>query len=335
MTHKTDAGMVDLSIVVPVFNERENLVPLYEKVCESLAHLELNWEIVFVDDCSSDGSLQVLEGVVAADSRAILLECVRNFGQTAALSAGFDHARGEVIVSLDGDLQNDPADIPLILATLDEGFDVVSCWRQRRQDPWLTRVLPSRIANWVISRITGVHLHDFGCTLKGYRQSVLHHIQLYGEMHRFLPVYASWSGARVTEIPVQHHARQHGRSKYGLMRTFKVLLDLITVKFLGSYSTKPMYLFGGLGFASFVLGSLLSIATLYQKFSYAVKAHRNPLFLLSVFCFIVGIQFILFGLIAELIIRTYHESQGKPTYMLRKHFHGTRPESTNEGNTLP
>lgn len=327
--------MVDLSIVIPVFNERENLVPLYEKVCESLAPLDLNWELVFVDDGSTDGSLQVLEEVTASDSRTVLLECVRNFGQTAALSAGFDHARGQVIVSLDGDLQNDPADIPRILATLDEGYDVVSCWRQHRQDPWLTRVLPSRIANWVISRVCGVHLHDFGCTLKGYRQSVLQHIHLYGEMHRFIPVYASWAGARVTEIPVQHHARQYGQLKYGLLRTFKVLLDLITVKFLGSYSTKPMYLFGGLGFASFVLGALLSIATLYQKFIYAVKAHRNPLLLLSVFCFIVGIQFILFGLIAELIIRTYHESQGKPTYLLRKRSQRTGPEGTNEGDALP
>jgi glycosyltransferase involved in cell wall biosynthesis len=338
MTYTTQAGALDLSIVIPVFNERENLCPLFERTCEALAPLRLTWEVLFVDDGSTDGSLKVLEELAGSDSRVILLECVRNFGQTAALTAGFDHARGDIIVSLDADLQNDPADIPHILEKLAEGFDVVSCWRRHRQDPWLTRVFPSRIANWIISRMSGVHLHDFGCTLKGYRRSALQHIHLYGEMHRFIPVYASWAGARVTEMPVQHHPRRHGQSKYGILRTFKVLLDLITVKFLGSYSTKPMYLFGGLGFAAFLLGSLSSLATLYQKFVFAVKAHRNPLLLLSVFCFIVGIQFILFGLIAELIARTYHESQGKPTYLLRERKltgEPAPPKQSNQGDVLP
>jgi len=200
---------------------------------------------------------------------------------------------------------------------LEEGYDVVNCWRQDRKDPWLTRVLPSRLANRLISWISGVRLNDYGCTLKGYRRNIIRHIRLYGEMHRFIPIFASWAGARVTEIPVQHHPRRSGQSKYGITRTIKVLLDLITIKFLGSYSTKPMYLFGSLGLLSFLGGSLLSAVTLYQKFFEAVKAHRNPLLLLAIFLFTVGIQFILFGLVAELIVRTYHESQDKPIYILK------------------
>lgn len=327
MAHNRHSGTFDLSVVVPVFNERESLNSLYKRICTSLEPLNLNWELIFVDDGSSDGSLEVLDRLADLDPRIRVLECVRNFGQTAALSAGFDHAEGEIVVSLDADLQNDPTDIPRVLSKLDEGFDLVSCWRQKRRDPWLTRVLPSQIANWIISRVSGVHLHDFGCTLKGYRSEILQHIHLYGEMHRFIPVYASWAGARVAELPVRHHSREHGRSKYGMVRTFKVLLDLITVKFLGNYSTKPMYLFGGLGFFSFLLGFMLSLATLYQKFADAVKAHRNPLLLLSILCFIVGVQFILFGLVAELITRIYHEAQNKPTYLLRKR----EPDPSAEG----
>jgi len=308
---------VDLSIVIPVFNERENLQPLWEAVREALEPLGLQWEVLMVDDGSLDGSTEVLAALAESNDHIRVLELARNFGQTAAIAAGFEHARGEIIIPMDADLQNDPADIAEILVTLEQGYDVVSCWRRDRQDAWLTRVVPSRLANWLISRISGVHLHDYGCTLKGYRRSIVRHIRLYGEMHRFTPIFASWAGARVTEIAVRHHPRRHGRSKYGLARTLKVLLDLITIKFLGSYSNKPMYLFGGLGFVSFIAGGILSALTLYQKFFDAVKAHRNPLLLLSIFFFLVGMQFILFGLVAELIIRTYHESQGKPTYILK------------------
>ena len=282
-----------------------------------LDSLGLSSEVIFVDDGSLDGSADAIQKLAATDARIRTLLFARNFGQTAALAAGFEHARGKIIIPMDADLQNDPKDIPLVVEKLDQGYDVVSCWRKHRKDPWLSRVLPSRLANSLISWISGVHLHDYGCTLKGYRHNVLRHVRLYGEMHRFIPIFASWAGARVAEIPVRHHPRLHGKSKYGIFRTVKVLLDLMTVKFLGSYSTKPMYLFGGMGLLSFVVGALLSAGTLYQKFFFAVKAHRNPLLLLSVFFFIVGVQFILFGLVAELIIRTYHESQSKPIYVLK------------------
>lgn len=307
-----------LSIIVPVYNEKANLEDLYQGLTGVLQGLGVDYEILFIDDGSNDGGTRILADLAERDEHVLVLLFVRNFGQTAALSAGFDHARGEIIIPMDADLQNDPADIPQILDKLDEGYDVVSCWRKDRQDPWLTRVLPSRVANRIISWISGVRLRDYGCTLKGYRSEFLQHIRLYGEMHRFIPVYASWTGAKVTEIPVRHHPRRHGRSKYGLLRTIKVPLDLMTVKFLVTYSTKPMYLFGGLGLVSILFGWLLSALALYQKFLQDVKVHRNPLLLLSVFLCIVGIQFILFGLVAELIIRTYHESQGKPTYILSR-----------------
>ena len=313
----TEIGL-ELSIIIPVFNEVQALQPLYDQLKSSLHPWESSCEILFIDDGSSDGSAQELQRLARLDPRVRVLEFVRNFGQTAAIAAGFDHARGQIIIPLDADLQNDPQDIPLIMKKLEEGYDVVSCWRRDRKDPWLTRIFPSRMANRLISRISGVHLHDYGCTLKGYRRDLVQHIRLYGEMHRFIPIFASWAGARVTEIPVRHHPRRFGHSKYGMLRTVKVLLDLITVKFLGSYSTKPMYLFGGLGLLSFLGGALLSGATLYQKFFQAVKAHRNPLLLLSIFLFAAGLQFILFGLVAELIVRTYHESQGKPIYLLRR-----------------
>lgn len=308
---------MDLSVVIPVFNERANLEPLYRKLHTVLTGTGRTFEILFIDDGSDDGSLEILRDIEAGDPCVRVLEFVRNFGQTAAIAAGFEHSRGEVILPMDADLQNDPEDIPAILESLREDVDVVSCWRKQRKDPFLTRVFPSRLANALISRISGVKLHDYGCTLKGYRRSVVQHIRLYGEMHRFIPIFAAWAGAQVIEIPVRHHPRLHGRSKYGLLRTFKVLLDLVTIKFLGRYSNKPMYLFGGLGFASMLLAGVAGCLTLYQKFFEGVKAHRNPILLLAVFLFLVGMQFVLFGLIAELIVRTYHESQGKPIYILR------------------
>lgn len=322
---------MDVSIVIPVYNEEENLPLLYEQLKPVMDGLQLSYEIVFIDDGSQDGSAEVLTALADSDPSVTVLEFVRNFGQTAAIAAGFDNAHGRIIIPLDADLQNDPSDIPKILEALDEGHDVVSCWRRDRQDPFLTRTLPSRMANLLISWISGVRLHDYGCTLKGYRRSIVRHIRLYGEMHRFIPIFASWAGARVTEIPVRHHPRKHGQSKYGILRTFKVLLDLITIKFLGSYSTKPMYLFGGLGFFAFLGGGFLSAVTLYQKFFEGVKAHRNPVLLISIFFFMVGIQFILFGLVAELIVRTYHESQSKPTYILKSKEDDVLTETSSSG----
>lgn len=307
----------ELSIVIPVFNEYENLTPLYSSLKCVLDGLEIHYEILFVDDGSTDGSTKKLKELAENDSKVRLLQLARNFGQTAAMSAAFEHACGSIIVPLDADLQNDPRDIPRIIKKLQDGYEVVSCWRKNRKDPWLTRTFPSRVANRLISWISGVHLHDYGCTLKGYRKETLEHIRLYGEMHRFIPIFASWAGARVAEISVQHHPRQHGESKYGILRTGKVILDLITIKFLESFSTKPMYLFGGLGFVSVFTGTFLTTLTLYQKFWLAVKVHRNPLMLFAIFFFLIGIQFVLFGLVAELMARTYHESQSKPTYILK------------------
>jgi len=308
----------ELSVIVPVFNERENLELFVPALSRVLAASGEDYEIVFIDDGSTDGSAAYLEKLTASNPRARLVQFRRNFGQTAALSAGFDYAAGTLLVTTDADMQNDPADIPAVLARLREGYDVVSCWRRNRKDPWLTRRFPSKVANLLISRISGVHLHDYGCTLKGYRAEVLEHARLYGEMHRFVPIYAAWAGAKVTELPVRHHPRLHGNSKYGLSRTHKVLLDLITVKLLSSYSTKPMYFFGGTGLIACGAGILFAVWTLLDKFLNGIKAHRNPLLLLAVFLFLLGVQFILMGLVAEILIRTYFESQGKTPYVVRR-----------------
>jgi glycosyltransferase involved in cell wall biosynthesis len=318
-----------VSIIVPVYNERENLEPLVAALTGVLDRTREDYEIVLVDDGSTDGSSAYLETLPDKNPRIKVIQFRRNFGQTAAMAAGFDFAEGGILIPTDADMQNDPADIPEILAKLREGYDVVSCWRQNRQDRWLTRKLPSRIANALISRISGVHLHDYGCTLKGYRREVVEHIKLYGEMHRFIPVYASWAGARVTEIPVRHHARLSGSSKYGLSRTYKVILDLITVKMLGSYSTKPMYFFGGGGLIACGAGFFFALMTLYDKYFNGVKAHNNPLLLLAVFLFLLGVQFILMGLVAELVIRTYFESQNKTAYIVRK-IYGSAKAGMNE-----
>lgn len=325
-----------ITVIVPIYNELENLEPFVASLTEALEPTGEDYEVLLVDDGSTDGSDAYLAALPAKDARIRVIQFRRNFGQTAAMAAGFDYASGNILVPIDADLQNDPHDIPKILAKLREGYDVVSCWRQNRKDPWLTRRLPSILANRLISFIGGVHLHDYGCTLKGYRREVLQHIRLYGEMHRFIPVYASWAGAKVAEIPVRHHSRNAGVSKYGLNRTFKVVLDLITVKMLGSYSTKPMYFFGGLGLTSCAVGFVFGLLTLFDKYFNAVKAHRNPLLLLAVFLFILGVQFILMGLVAELVIRTYFESQGKTPYIVReiRNHEGTIvPKQNNFGNT--
>ena len=316
-----------ISVIIPVCNERDNLEPLLARLSHTLDSIGGNYEIVFVDDGSTDGSGAYLQARAQENPRIKLIEFRRNFGQTAAMAAGFDFAQGQIIIALDADLQNDPADIPSILMKLDEGFDVVSCWRRDRKDPWLDRKLPSQLANLLISHISGVRLHDYGCTLKGYRREVLQHVRLYGEMHRFIPIYASWAGARVTEIPVRHHPRLRGKSKYGLSRSFKVILDLITLKLLGSYSTKPMYFFGGAGLLSCAGGLFFACWTLVEKYMNQTKAHNNPFLLLAVFLFILGVQFILMGLVAELLIRTYFESQGKTPYIIRRTWNCSESES--------
>jgi glycosyltransferase involved in cell wall biosynthesis len=308
-----------LSVVVPLLDEEDNLRALYAQITQALDG-RYQHEIVFIDDGSKDGSFQVLKDLHASDPRVRAIRFRRNFGQTAALSAGFAHARGEVIVAMDADLQNDPADIPMLVAKLDEGCDVVSGWRKKRHDKALTRRLPSRIANWLISWITGVKLHDYGCTLKAYRREVLAETRLYGEMHRFIPALASWSGATVTECVVNHRPRTAGKAKYGLGRTFKVVLDLMTVKFLGSFSTKPIYIFGGLGIITACAGFLSGLTVLYQKFcSHSHLAmNRNPLLILTAVLIMTTVQFILMGLLAELLVRTYHESQNRPTYVIKE-----------------
>lgn len=308
----------NLSVVVLVYNEVDSIEPLHRELMGVLKALDRPFEVVYVDDGSSDGSAEQMGRLAAHDRRVRVVSFRRNFGQTAAVQAGIDHSRGDLLIFMDGDMQNDPHDIPRLLDKIDEGYDVVSGWRNnRRDDP--TRVLPSRIANWIIAGVTGVPLHDFGCTLKAYRREVIHDVKLYGEMHRFIPVFADTVGARVTEIPVNHRPRSYGKSKYSLSRTSRVMLDLITVKLLGSYSTKPMYFFGFAAFALWAIGLILAAIVILQKLLPPyVYTHNNPLLLLAVVCGIVGVQFILMGLLAELVIRTYHESQTKPTYVVRE-----------------
>jgi glycosyltransferase involved in cell wall biosynthesis len=324
-----------LSVVVLVYNEVESLPSLHAELSDVLKALDTTYEVVFVDDGSRDGSTEKLKEIASADKHVRVVSFRRNFGQTAAVQAGIDHSLGEILVFMDGDLQNDPHDILHLLGKLDEGFDVASGWRKNRQDD-ASRVLPSKIANWIIARVTGVPLHDFGCTLKAYRREVIRDVKLYGEMHRFIPVYASWVGARIAEVEVNHRARAFGRSKYSLSRTSRVLLDLITVKLLGSYSTKPIYFFGfaafGLWFLSFVFALVVVVQKALPPHPYA---HDNPLLLFAVFLAIVGVQFILMGLLAELSIRTYHESQGKSVYVVREVFERSRAGSEVPTNGRP
>ncbi|RME59108.1 glycosyltransferase, partial [Candidatus Parcubacteria bacterium] len=295
-----------ISVVLPVFNERDNIRPTHTGIHKVLSSLDITWEMVFVDDGSLDDSIHILEELVKEDplhTRVVQLR--RNFGQTAAIAAGIDHAQGDVIVLMDADLQNDPADIPMLVRKLEEGYDVVSGWRKDRQDPFFSRVLPSRVANALISWVTGVHLHDYGCTLKAYRREVLQGFRLYGEMHRFIPAYAASVGARIAEVPVRHHPRRFGRSKYGLTRTVKVILDLFTVKFLLSFFHKPIYLFGGMGLALILPSALLLAVLIVRRVFWQVGLMNSPLFQLSLMFIILGFQSILMGLIAELLVRTY------------------------------
>jgi glycosyltransferase involved in cell wall biosynthesis len=309
---------MNLSLIIPVYNEQDNLPLLFDAVYQIMATINRPWEMVLVDDGSRDNSLKILQEYAAKDTEHVrVISFRRNFGQTAAIAAGIDYSKGDTIVLLDADMQNDPADIPLLLEKLDEGYDLVSGWRVDRKDNAVTRNFPSMIANGIISRVTGVYLHDYGCTLKAYRRDVLIGFRLYGEMHRFIPVYANSVGAKITELPVRHHPRKFGKTKYGLERTVKVVLDLFTVKFLVAYSSKPIYLFGGTG-GLMMLVSVIALLYLFVRRMLAdVTVSTSPLFLTAIMLFILGFQSMLMGLIAELLVRTYHESQRKPTYTIR------------------
>ena len=306
-----------ISIVIPVYNEEENIQLLHEKLKKVLDSLRKEYEILFIDDGSTDKTLSILEEIQAHDKNMLVLSLRRNFGQTAAFAAGFDFARGDVIITMDGDLQNDPADIPKFLESIKDN-DLVSGWRKKRKDPFLTRRLPSKIANWLISNVTGVKLHDYGCSLKAYRRDVIKNLKLYGEMHRFIPAVASWYGVRLAEVETVHYPRLRGHSKYGISRTIKVVLDLITVKFLQSFSTKPIQFFGPIGVLSGILGFMMSIYLTVDKIFFGRDIGGRPLLLLGALLIIVGIQLIGMGLLGEMIVRVYHESQRKPIYAIKK-----------------
>lgn len=306
-----------ISIVVPIYNEQDNVNALYTAITSAMLPMKCDYELIMVDDGSSDGSYTQLVQLAKNDSRLKLIRFRRNFGQTAAMAAGFDAASGCIIIPMDGDLQNDPTDIVRLVDKINEGFDVVSGWRRERKDTFITRKIPSMLANALISRLTGVHLHDYGCTLKAYRREVLDGINLYGEMHRFVPALASQVGAKVTELPVNHFPRLHGVSKYGISRTLRVILDLMTVKFLLTYSTKPIQLFGKWGVYTILLGMLTGSMTVYMKLFEHLSMNRNPLLILTLFLMFIGVQFIAMGLLGELNARTYFESQGKPIYVVR------------------
>ena len=307
-----------LSVVVPVYNEFENIPLLYDAVADALSGLDKDWELILVNDGSKDNSLEALKDIAVKDPVHIkVIGLRRNFGQTAAIAAGVDHASGEIIVLMDADLQNDPTDIPAMLNKLDEGYDLVSGWRKDRKDPFL-RSFISRIANRIICKVTGVNLHDYGCTLKAYRREVITGFRLYGEMHRFIPAFANTFGARIVEMPVKHHPRVLGKSKYGFERILKVVLDLITVKFLSSYADKPIYLFGGAGLGLSGISFLVLLFLGIRKLGWGTSVMASPLFMLAIMVFIMGFLSILMGLIAELLVRTYHESQGKTVYHIRE-----------------
>ncbi|OHB44909.1 MAG: glycosyl transferase [Planctomycetes bacterium GWC2_49_10] len=310
---------MELSVVVPLLNEEDNIKPLYDEIIAAV-NGRFEFEIIFVDDGSTDSSFDILKQIAGADKRVRVLKLRKNFGQTAAMSAGFDNAKGQIVVPLDADRQNDPADISALIQKLNEGYDIVSGWRKQRQDKALSRRMPSMLANKMIAWVTKVRLHDFGCTLKAYRREILEETRLYGEMHRFIPALASWRGAKVTEIVVNHRPRTAGVAKYGLGRTFKVLLDLITVKFLGSYSTKPIYVFGGTGVVMALMAFVSGLFVLYQKFISEghLAMNRNPLLVLTALLITTSVQFILMGLLAEILVRTYHESQNRTTYVVKE-----------------
>ncbi len=306
-----------VSVVIPLYNEEENIAILHQRLKETLDRLGCGYEIIYVDDGSADRTLAGLEKIQAEDKKVVILSLRRNFGQTAAFAAGFDFARGDIVITMDGDLQNDPSDIPKFLDLIKD-HDLVSGWRKKRKDAFITRRLPSMLANWIISKVTGVKLHDYGCSLKAYRREVIKNLKLYGEMHRFIPAVASWYGVRVVEVETTHYPRLRGKSKYGLSRTMKVILDLITVKFLQSFSTKPLQFFGPIGLFSSAAGFLISLYLSIEKIFIGKPIGGRPLLLLGVLLIIVGIQLIGMGLLGEMLVRVYHESQRKPIYVIKK-----------------
>ena len=324
---------VEISIVIPLLNEVENLPELYDRLRDALSKLKRIHEIIFIDDGSIDGSFCVLKEIASVDPNVQVIRFRRNFGQTAAMSAGFDHSQGHVIIPIDADLQNDPNDIEFLLNKIEEGYDIVSGWRANRKDGFILRRLPSILANWLIVRLTGVRLHDFGCTLKAYRRDVIENIRLYGELHRFIPVLGNLIGAKITEVKVNHYPRTRGQSKYGISRTVRVILDLVMIRFLMSYSTRPIQIFGLMGIlsfgAGFVTSAYLSIGKLFFSggkkegwlsylYSETSLNERMPMLILSVLLLFTGVQLISMGLIGELVVRTYHESQSKPIYVIRE-----------------
>lgn len=318
---------VEISLIIPVYNEEESLSRLFAAI-EAVSLDIPPLEAIFINDGSTDSSLAILKAQAEKDSRFKVISFVTNTGQTAAIQAGIDFASGDILVFLDSDLQNDPADIPKLLNKLAEGYDVVSGWRKDRKDNAIKRNLPSRIANSIISRVSGVHLHDYGCTLKAYRKNVIKPVRLYGEMHRFIPIYAKWQGAKVAEIPVTHHARQFGSSKYGLERIFKVILDILVVKFLSRYLTKPIYVFGGFGLLTFFISFCSLIWALCLKWFAQTSLIQTPLPLFSGFCFLLGCISILMGLLAEVVSRTYFESKRQDAYYIREMINLKDPRHT-------
>ena len=311
---------MDLSVIIPFYNEAQNIPIFFDELSQVLLNSGLTWEILAIDDGSRDDTFSLLKGEAIRRKGVKVLRLRKNFGQTAALSAGFDRAEGDIIITMDGDLQNDPKDIPALVAKLREGYDIVSGWREKRQDPFLSRRLPSMIANKMISWVTGVNLHDYGCTLKAFKQEVAKNIRLYGELHRFIPAVASWMGVSIAEMPVNHRSRKFGRSKYGISRTIRVLLDLITVKFLLTYSTRPIHVFGLWGILSGVVGFALAGYLAIQRLFFGIPLSNRPILLLAILLIFIGIQFISMGLLGELQVRTYHESQGKPIYYIKEIF---------------
>jgi len=313
---------IDLSIVIPVLNEEESLETLYNRLIKALSELDLVYEIIFVDDGSSDGSFEIMKRIAQKEQNVKVIKFRRNFGQTAGISAGFNFSRGSIIITMDSDLQNDPVDIERLIAKLEQGYDVVSGWRRKRHDGLIFRLIPSKVANWLIAKITRVPIHDFGCTLKAYRKEIVDDINLYGEMHRFIPALARWNGAEIAEIEVTHHPRTKGKSKYGISRLPRVILDLITVKFLMSFSTRPIQVFGALGLISGIIGfficAYLSIGKLFFPSDKTSLLNRMPMLIFGVLLIFTGIQFITMGLLGELVVRTYYEAQNKPIYSIKE-----------------
>lgn len=309
---------MDISVIIPVFNEEKNVKPLYEQILDSMERMGVSFEIIFIDDGSIDNTFGILQDIHNKDKRLKVIRFRKNFGQTAAISAGFDYSRGNIIITLDGDLQNDPGDMPLLVEKLNEGYDIVSGWRYKRKDPFFRRRLPSMIANRLISFITNVKLHDYGCSLKAFKKDVIKNIRLYGEMHRFIPAVASWIGISVAEVKVNHRPREEGRSKYGLSRTIRVILDLITVKFLLSYSTRPIQIFGLIGIISSAIGGIILFYLSFIRIILQEPIGGRPLLLLGILLFFIGVQFISMGLLAEMQSRTYHETQDKPIYVVKE-----------------